>query len=186
MARPLRFTLHPGDLLFLPAFWWHTVRASGVAISVNCWWPASVQHCMTAPNALRNLYQRYAIDRLQSLQRLTLARLRLDFHSTAEMLLTKGLTWGAGLLALAAFDQKLEPLCSAAGIARPPGCLPRDLPSELASIRTQMPDSSGVQRGIVIAVEIASRLDSANDDEVDENSVRALIGLCESAAWETA
>ncbi|HEU5138149.1 MAG TPA: cupin-like domain-containing protein [Steroidobacteraceae bacterium] len=185
-AQPLRFTLRPGDLLFLPAFWWHTVRSLGVSISVNCWWPASMQHFMAAPNALRNLYQRYASDRLLSLQQQTLSRLGLNFHSTAEMLLGNGLTWGAGLLSLAAFDQKLEAMCSESGISRSPGCLPRNLPEELASIRTALPESSGVQKGIGIAIEIASRLDSVSDDAIDGRSVRALIKLCAGADRATA
>jgi jumonji domain-containing protein 7 len=182
MAQPLRFTLRAGEQLFLPAFWWHTVRSLGVSISVNCWWPTSMQHCMAAPNALRNLYPRYAVDRLQSLQRLTLGRSGLDFHSAAEMFLGNGLTWGAGLLAIAAFDQKLEALCSAASVSRSPGCLPRDLSAELAALRTELPESASVDQGIEIVTEIASRLEAVSDAEIDERSVRDLLGLCEPSS----
>jgi ribosomal protein L16 Arg81 hydroxylase len=37
-ARPLEFVLEPGELLYLPAGWWHQVRSLDVAISVNFWW----------------------------------------------------------------------------------------------------------------------------------------------------
>lgn len=181
MAHPMRFTLQAGELLFLPAFWWHTVRSSGVSISVNCWWSASMQRCMAAPNALRNLYQRYAFDRLQSLQRLTLAGLGLDFYSTADLFLSNGLRWGAGLLALAAFDEKLDALCKAAGVSRSPGCLPRNLPAELSALRADLPDAAEVEAGMGVASEIASRLDALSDAAIDESWVRALLEYAKRA-----
>lgn len=30
--------VRPGDVLFLPAFWWHEVHTEEGGISVNCWW----------------------------------------------------------------------------------------------------------------------------------------------------
>jgi hypothetical protein len=33
--------LRPGDLLFLPMWWWHQVYTLSPAISVNMWWPES-------------------------------------------------------------------------------------------------------------------------------------------------
>lgn len=33
--------LRPGDLLFLPMWWWHQVYTLSPAISVNLWWPES-------------------------------------------------------------------------------------------------------------------------------------------------
>jgi hypothetical protein len=37
-ARPLRVTLHPGEILFVPSGWWHVVRYREPAISVNHFW----------------------------------------------------------------------------------------------------------------------------------------------------
>jgi ribosomal protein L16 Arg81 hydroxylase len=37
-ARPWEGELHPGELLYLPARWWHQVRSLDDAISVNFWW----------------------------------------------------------------------------------------------------------------------------------------------------
>ena len=30
--------LYPGDVLFIPAKWWHAVRSLDTSISVNAWW----------------------------------------------------------------------------------------------------------------------------------------------------
>ena len=37
-ARPWQCVLEPGELLYLPARWWHHVRSLDDAISVNFWW----------------------------------------------------------------------------------------------------------------------------------------------------
>jgi len=37
-ARPWECVLEPGEILYLPARWWHQVRSLEHAISVNFWW----------------------------------------------------------------------------------------------------------------------------------------------------
>jgi hypothetical protein len=37
-ATPVVVDLHAGEILFLPAFWWHHVVSSGENIAVNFWW----------------------------------------------------------------------------------------------------------------------------------------------------
>jgi hypothetical protein len=37
-ARPLRCVVEPGELLYIPRFWWHQVRSLDFSISVNFWW----------------------------------------------------------------------------------------------------------------------------------------------------
>jgi hypothetical protein len=37
-ATALTFTITAGQLLFLPAFWWHHVRSLSISISVSQWW----------------------------------------------------------------------------------------------------------------------------------------------------
>lgn len=60
-ATPITVTVLPGQLLFLPAFWWHHVRAVTVSISANRWWPPEVlQH--SAPNAFRAMRSSYTRD----------------------------------------------------------------------------------------------------------------------------
>ncbi|WUC81822.1 cupin-like domain-containing protein [Streptomyces sp. NBC_00536] len=45
----------PGDLLFIPAFWWHQVSAPDISVSVNYWWRADVRDC-ACPSYFRQLY----------------------------------------------------------------------------------------------------------------------------------
>ena len=37
-ATPFHCVLEPGDLLYMPPYWWHQVRSLDMAISVNYWW----------------------------------------------------------------------------------------------------------------------------------------------------
>ncbi|PYS93349.1 MAG: cupin-like domain-containing protein [Acidobacteria bacterium] len=37
-ATPLEVTVEPGEMLFIPATWWHYLRALEPAISLNFWW----------------------------------------------------------------------------------------------------------------------------------------------------
>ncbi len=62
----------PGDLLFVPAFWWHHVRSLDVAISVNFWWAPRLAQYL-APAALRMIPAFYARDRLADIGRLLVA-----------------------------------------------------------------------------------------------------------------
>ena len=36
-ARGMEVILEPGEMLYIPAFWWHAARAESVAINVNIW-----------------------------------------------------------------------------------------------------------------------------------------------------
>jgi hypothetical protein len=49
--------LEPGDILFLPAFWWHNVISLDVSISVNYWWRPPVRDCLW-PNFFRMVTSR--------------------------------------------------------------------------------------------------------------------------------
>lgn len=37
-ARALQCVVEPGELLYIPRFWWHQVRSMSFSISVNYWW----------------------------------------------------------------------------------------------------------------------------------------------------
>lgn len=52
-ATPFRAVLRPGDMLYIPRHWWHTVRSLEVAISVNYWW-RSLWHALLARVHLRD------------------------------------------------------------------------------------------------------------------------------------
>jgi lysine-specific demethylase 8 len=98
-ARYAETVLEPGEMLFLPAYWWHHVRALDAAISVNFWWkPEASQNlaeCVT-----RELPERYRRDRLSStagwwgeLGFLDAARLALDRHQLCVATLLAAAAW---------------------------------------------------------------------------------------------
>lgn len=67
-ARAMDCTLVPGDLLFLPAKWWHYVYACTTSISLSHWWysrPISWQRLADEPVRLRSLYHLYIRPRLR-------------------------------------------------------------------------------------------------------------------------
>lgn len=42
-ARPVEFTLEPGEMLFIPVHWWHLTSVTGYQISVTHFWKAKLQ-----------------------------------------------------------------------------------------------------------------------------------------------
>ena len=56
----------PGDLLFMPAFWWHQVSAPDLAVSVNYWWRADVRDCLV-PAFFRQLYMNSVLENVRGL-----------------------------------------------------------------------------------------------------------------------
>ncbi|HEU4886739.1 MAG TPA: cupin-like domain-containing protein [Thermoanaerobaculia bacterium] len=131
LARPIRFTVHPGELLFLPAFWWHQVRSPGVSTSVSIWWMPDLQQYVQAPNGPRKLYKQYETDRLSSLKKTLLTSNRLSFSTAAALVLSAGRKWAACLLSLAACDEYVGKLAGKHNLPRTPGCNLHQLAGEL-------------------------------------------------------
>jgi Cupin-like domain len=57
----LETILEPGEVLFLPAFWWHNVISLDSAISVNYWWRPPISACMH-PSFFRMVSSRNVYD----------------------------------------------------------------------------------------------------------------------------
>jgi lysine-specific demethylase 8 len=53
----LETLLEPGDVLFIPAFWWHHVISIDVSISINYWWKPPISACLY-PNFFRMVSSR--------------------------------------------------------------------------------------------------------------------------------
>lgn len=66
-ARPWTCEVGPGDLLFLPAFWWHQVRSLDAGVSVSVWWAPRPEQFLT-PMARRLTPVLYERDRLLTLK----------------------------------------------------------------------------------------------------------------------
>jgi jumonji domain-containing protein 7 len=86
-ATPIEFTINAGELLFLPAFWWHQVQCEDTGISVSFWWAPEFQYCIDCPNGLRMLYNLYCVDRLKEFGATVLKPSSLNFLQAAQLLL---------------------------------------------------------------------------------------------------
>lgn len=76
-ARAEVVRVEPGQLLYIPAFWWHHVRAHDVSISVNQWWRPSLEECR-GETAVRSMLRTYRQDgwcMLRTAEQLTRPRL---------------------------------------------------------------------------------------------------------------
>jgi hypothetical protein len=56
----------PGDLLLIPAFWWHQVSAPEVSVSVNYWWRVDARDC-ACPAFFRQLYMDVVVEQVRGL-----------------------------------------------------------------------------------------------------------------------
>lgn len=43
-AQPIRLVLAPGELLYLPRYWWHQMRSLDTSVSANEWWATGVPY----------------------------------------------------------------------------------------------------------------------------------------------
>jgi hypothetical protein len=53
-ARPIEIVLEPGEMLFLPPFWWHQVYSLELGMSVNVWW-TPLWRQLIAPQIFANI-----------------------------------------------------------------------------------------------------------------------------------
>jgi hypothetical protein len=60
-VQPRTIAVEPGQMLFIPAFWWHHVRSHDVSISVNKWWKPALEDC-TGDSALLQAIRAYRHD----------------------------------------------------------------------------------------------------------------------------
>lgn len=114
-ARALTGVIEPGELLYLPAYWWHHVRSLQVSISVNFWWAPGFEQSFL-PNALRTLPLLYQQDRLQGVKAEVLSEVGLEFIDAASLLQSKGNRWAAVLLAGAALEERVRDFCQKHGL----------------------------------------------------------------------
>lgn len=180
-AQADRFTMQPGELLFLPAFWWHHVRAPGVAVSVNFWWAPRWNQILAAHNALRALPTLYATDRLKTFERMFLAPERLNLMTGAECFLASGRTWGACILALAALDEWIRKEKGGLGDGpRPAGCRLSGLSAELRQMADHLSAGDARMDTLGATLHEAARLAASvaqhyGDETVEASCVAAFL-----------
>jgi hypothetical protein len=109
-ARPWTCEVGAGDLLFLPAFWWHQVRSLDVGLSISVWWaPRPAQFLTVMARRLAPvLYER---DRLLTLKAMVMEPGEFQgFTGMARFMVEHGQPQMALLFAGAALEESLRML----------------------------------------------------------------------------
>ena len=57
-ATPLECVLSPGELLYIPPFWWHQVESVDAAVSINFWWQPRFVQCLH-PMGILSIYSHH-------------------------------------------------------------------------------------------------------------------------------
>jgi hypothetical protein len=178
-AVPCRFTLAAGEMLYMPGFWWHQVRADSCSISMNVWWECDAQHWACSPNSLRPLYSQYEIDRLASIKSDALVPNGLTFAKAAEILLDCDHRWGAAMMAVAAFDELLAERRRRGGLPGHAGCPVARLAADITASCTELAPSGAInEQHLKIARHIASmahELSLGNEVDVPTDATRWLV-----------
>jgi hypothetical protein len=187
LARPIRFTVHPGELLYLPAFWWHQVRSPEVATSVSIWWMPDLQQYVQAPNGPRKLYRQYETDRLAGLKKTLLTANRLSFSTAAGLVASAGRKWAACLLSLAACDEYIGKLANKHNLPRTPGCDLHQLSGEMRETLKKLafsgvpantlPPPSALEAIITLAGRVAQGSDARFSTEETGSIIRLASAL---------
>jgi jumonji domain-containing protein 7 len=105
-AAPISLELNAGELLFLPAYWWHQVRSLTASISINFWWQPTLEQSLK-PNALRELPGQFKADGLRGFRDAELTPNGLDFATAAAILRDAECRNAAVLVAAAAVTEAL-------------------------------------------------------------------------------
>lgn len=109
-ARPWTCEVGAGDLLFLPAFWWHQVRSLDVGVSVSVWWAPRPEQFLT-PMARRLAPVLYERDRLLTLKAMVMEPgEHQGFTGMARFMVERGQPQMALLFAGAALEESLRML----------------------------------------------------------------------------
>ena len=183
LARPIRFTVRAGELLYLPAFWWHQVSSPHVSTSVSIWWMPDLQQYIQAPNGTRKLYRQYETDRMSSLKKTLLASNGLSFSTAAALVRSAGRKWAACLLSLAACDESIGALCQRYNVPRTAGCNLHQLAGELRETLGKLA-SAGVAASILpppsaleAIITLAGRVAQGSDAQFSAEEVGSIVQL---------
>jgi hypothetical protein len=180
-AQRFEIVLAPGDLLFLPPFWWHHVRSLEVSVSVNFWSAPTLADCLV-PAGLRLLATVYERDRLETMGAPFRDRAGA-WMGAARKAHTLGVRWPAVMLASAGLELPVRARCRQLGIVeRDAGGLRAlaDINDDLFAAGAYSRKESDVIARLDLAFQRARqrRDDLFDDAEVDEilTVVAALAG----------
>lgn len=116
-AAPLEGVLEPGDVLYMPPYWWHQVRSLDLSISVNFWWLPHLAQCV-CPAAVLPVVDAYDERVLhRDLSMLDASGLSGPLEA-ARLFLRGGYPWVAALIGASFLEDRLQgPLSEAEGLA---------------------------------------------------------------------
>ncbi|WP_323073550.1 cupin-like domain-containing protein [Mycetohabitans endofungorum] len=178
-ARAYKFTLNFGELLFLPAYWWHHVNAIGTSISVSFWWPQEISQFLECPNSMLTLNNLYKEDKFSSFKEKTLKKNNLDFCKFSKILLKNKKKWAASIFALTALDEYINSAYSQHNAFRKSerslSNLQNDLRSACSAILTDKTLSSQCRRTLEMAPSLASHAPYIDDSRIAGKDVQALL-----------
>jgi hypothetical protein len=172
----LECVVEPGDLLFLPAFWWHHVRSLDVAVSVNYWWSPGLSHCLV-PAFLRSLVAIYPRDRLAGVGS-PVTTFPGGPLGAARFSLRRGHPRFSLLFAAKSLEDTVRQRCRDRGVAIDEDGQPRDLRVLIAEL-----DARGAWPGDApplfsdYEVEIDAALDGADDNAIDAARAAEFLAL---------
>lgn len=169
LARPIEVVIHPGEVLFLPAFWWHHVRSLETSISVNFWWLPRFKQ-LSNPNALRFAVTSYDVERFASLRGSLAASGFSNFVDFASFAVSTHNYELAVLSAGAEVEDHIRALCRTGGIVEKAG---DDLVS-LESLVSQLGVTEGDRARCLEWVALISRAKAA-ERNIIEAEVRRMI-----------
>lgn len=145
----LETILEPGDVLFVPAFWWHHVMSIDVAISINYWWRPPISACLY-PSFFRMVSSRSVYqDPSVVTNWVDIAPQRLD-TGLCLFLADAGHTFGAAALAgaiVTAFCDKVLRMLGIPDSSRPMREVSTNVPPDFAHAATVIPALTG--RGLI-------------------------------------
>lgn len=75
-AKPLEITTEPGEILFLPAGWWHSPVGIGLNVAVNFWWHMDFKEIILGRRDLGGIFRHVIADNMWSLMLNPLLKLK--------------------------------------------------------------------------------------------------------------
>lgn len=173
-AQPMECLLGPGELLYIPAYWWHHVRSVDVSISVNIWWPPMFQQLLS-PNAIRALPKLYEKNVLKDVKKI-LAGANLDFLQGAVMLYSKNQKWAAVLLAGAALDEYVRKLSRDHGLAEEEGDTFNPIIAINSKLQTANVYSREDAKRVTVWIEMINQALAGDNNKFSDAGVSSFIG----------
>jgi hypothetical protein len=114
-AKPVPFVLRQGEVLYMPAFWWHHVRTQSCSVSVNFWFKPEIDQYLV-PNGVQVLRQRFDANRLQDIGKIAELGKIGRLIDVGRHLFANGVKWGAVLFAAAELESHVREIARRKGV----------------------------------------------------------------------